>query len=411
MKIAFFVSEFPSLSQTFVLNQITGLLERGHDVDIFSRRRGNDSTIHEDVNKYGLLKRTHYFLKIPRNRLTRTAEGIALIAKYLPKNSAAILNSLNVYKHGKNSASLVLLYQTIPFLEKNTFDIIHCHFGPNGNIAVMLKEAGVISGKIVTVFHGYDVTSYLAKTNQHVYKKLFEQGDLFQPISKRWEKRLIDLGCDRNRISVHRMGIDFDKIQSPPNNPVKNNGVKKILSVARLVEKKGIEYGIYAISKVIKNFPNIEYLIVGDGPLKDELQNLIDRLHLGQKIKLMGWKNQEETFEIMQQSDIFIAPSVTSRTGDQEGIPVVLMEAMAHGLPVISTYHSGIPELVINNKTGLLVNEKDWEGLVQKIEFLITNPQQSKQFGNEGRRTVAAEYDIKILDNNLVKSFHSLLYY
>jgi colanic acid/amylovoran biosynthesis glycosyltransferase len=410
MKIAFFVSEFPSLSQTFVLNQITGLLERGHDVDIFSRRRGNDSTIHEDVNKYGLLERTHYFLKIPKNRLIRTARAITIIGKYLPKNAAFILNSLNFYKHGKSSVSLSLLFQTIPFLEKNTFDIIHCHFGPNGNIAVMLREAGVISGKIVTVFHGYDLTSYLAKTNQHVYKKLFQQGDLFQPISKRWERKLIDLGCDKNKIAVHRMGIDFDKIKFETRS-INENKCIKILSVARLVEKKGIEFGIHAISKVTKNFPNVKYIIVGDGPLKDELQNLINRLELSERVILLGWKNQEETFEIMQKSDIFIAPSITSQTGDQEGIPVVLMEAMAHGLPVVSTYHSGIPELVINNKTGLLVNEKDWEGIAQKIEFLLTNPQQSKQFGNEGRRMVAAEYDIRILDNNLVKNFHSLLYY
>lgn len=410
MKIAFLVSEFPSLSQTFVLNQITGLLDRGHAIDIFARRRGDETKVHEDVNKYHLLSRTRYFLKVPRSRFLRFFEALWLIGKFLPRNPAAVLNTLNVFKHGKASVSLSLLFQTVPFLGNNNFDVILCHFGINGNIAVTLREADVITGKIVTVFHGYDLTSYLAKTDKDVYQKLFARGDLFQPISKRWEKKLIDLGCDSQKISVHRMGIDVDKIE-PRASSHTRNGCIKLLSVSRLVEKKGIEFGIQAISKLIESYPNVEYVIVGDGPLQKELSDLIDRLKLNRIVKLTGWRNQEEIFGFMQESDILIAPSVTGKTGDQEGIPVALMEAMAHGLPVVSTLHSGIPELVIDSKTGFLVGERDPEALAKKIEILITNPDIRCRFGAEGRKKVEADYNIHTLNDDLVNCFLKLAHH
>jgi colanic acid/amylovoran biosynthesis glycosyltransferase len=315
---------------------------------------------------------------------------------------------MNFLKYGISSVSLFLLFHTIPFLNEKTFDIIYCHFGLNGALAVKLREAGIISGKIVTVFHGFDLTIYLAKFDQMPYNELFEKGDLFLPISKRWERKIIDLGCNSQKISVHRMGIDTDKIALSTGRNTPNGGVK-LLSVARLVEKKGIVFGIQAISKVIKKFPNIEYVIIGDGPLKNELQNKIDHLQMNRNIKLMGWMNQGETFAFMRQADIFLAPSVTSADGDQEGIPVVLMEAMAHGLPVISTHHSGIPELVVDHKTGLLVDERDSGALARKIEFLIANPDQLVKMGIEGRKAVEADYNIRALNGDLVKAFHQLV--
>ena len=409
MKIAFIVSQFPSLSQTFVLNQVTGLIDRGHDVEIFARSPGHYAKVHQDVVKYNLLKHTHYLIAAPVNRFSRVIKGIVLILKYFPKNPAAILSSLNFIRYGKKAASLYLLFHIVPFLNKGPFDIIHCHFGQNGNLAVLLREAGVLSGKIITTFHGFDITSYIIKNGKQIYENLFAKGDLFQPISNRWESKLVELGCKKEKIVIHRMGIELEKIKLSTDSNHENRCVK-IVSVARLVEKKGIHFGIQAIAKLTKNFPNIEYIIIGDGPLKKNLLDLVNHLKLGQEIRLMGWMNQEETFEIMQQSDIFLAPSVTSKAGDQEGIPVVLMEAMAHGLPVVSTYHSGIPELVIDNKTGLLVDERDSDELAKKIEFLISNPDVIKKFGIEGRKVVEKDYNIKILNDNLVKTYHELIH-
>ena len=209
MKVAFIVPEFPSLSQTFVLNQITGLIDRGIEVDIFANVARGGSKIHEDVKRYNLLDRTCYHGKIyqgmPTNKLPRAIKALRYVLKYILKNPLAILRSLNIFKYGRKAASFNLLFQIIPFLNKGPYDIFHCHFGPCGNLAVLLKELGAISGKIITAFHGYDLSTYLKGKETHVYERLFKKGDLFLPISRRWQEKLIELGCKQDKIVVYRM--------------------------------------------------------------------------------------------------------------------------------------------------------------------------------------------------------------
>lgn len=110
----------------------------------------------------------------------------------------------------------------------------------------------------------------------------------------------------------------------------------------------------------------------------------------------------------MRQADIFLAPSVTSQSGDQEGIPVVLMEAMAHGLPVVSTRHSGIPELVIDNQTGFLVGEREVDELAEKLALLISSPDLLKTFGHAGRQVVEDQYNTRLLNDDLERVFLEL---
>lgn len=412
MKTAFIVTEFPSLSQTFVLNQITGIIDLGHEVDIFANRAGNESKIHEDVRKYNLLDRTCYHRKIresmPGNRLLRFMKGVNYVANYMPKGPLVVLRSLNIFKYGRKAASFNLFFQTIPFVDKGPYDIIHCHFGPSGNLAVFLKEVGAIRGKVITTFHGYDLSSYIGKNGNRVYEKLFKKGDLFLPISKRWKKKLINLGCPKEKILVHRMGIDVGRLGFLQRK-IRKNGKINILSVARLVEKKGVHYGIEAVSKVVKRYPFVQYEIAGDGPLKRDLVGLIDKLDINENVKLLGWKQQNEISELMGHADILLAPSVTGKGGDQEGIPVVLMEAMARGLPVISTYHSGIPELVQDGVSGFLLRERDVDGLTEKLEHLITHPEMRDQVAAEGRKYVEENYNIDKLNDRLVEIYKETL--
>jgi colanic acid/amylovoran biosynthesis glycosyltransferase len=175
------------------------------------------------------------------------------------------------------------------------------------------------------------------------------------------------------------------------------------------VEKKGIQYSVKAIARVVKKFPYIEYGIVGDGPLRGEIEDLINELELKRHVRMYGWMKQEEVIELLKQSHIFLAPSVTSKEGDQEGIPVALMEAMAQGLPVLSTDHSGIPELVQDGTSGFLVPERDVEALANKLEYLVEHPEIWPERGKAGRDYVKKHYDIHRLNDRLVEIFQSLL--
>lgn len=402
MKIAFIVSAFPVLSETFILSQITGLLELSHDISIFASKKTSGMQ-HPDIEKYCLLERS-YFFNIPENKIKRIIKAAYLLFLNFHKNPAAILKSLNAIKFKKMALSLELFYKVIPFLKKD-FDVIHCHFGPNGLIGAAINEI-VLKSKLLTSFHGSDLSQYLNLNGAAAYNYLFDKGDLFLPVSIHWVKKLISLGCSSAKIKLHRMGVDTDIFK--PLKKSNQNKTIQLLSVGRFVEKKGFKYGILAFSEALKNHPDMQYNIIGDGYLKENIKKLIKELNCEGKINLMGGKTQNDIIKIMQESDILLAPSITSKDGDSEGIPVVIMEAMSTGLPVISTLHSAIPELVIDNVTGFLTPEKNTILMTGKIKQLVENKKLRTAMGSSGREKILKEYNIKKLNKELVNIYSAL---
>jgi colanic acid/amylovoran biosynthesis glycosyltransferase len=267
---------------------------------------------------------------------------------------------------------------------------------------------------VVTITHGE--AGYTRKRKQVTlryfkhkdYEALLRFGDLFLPMSEYEKQSLIDLGCDPEKIVVHKMGVDLNKFsfRSPQ---IKENGSIRLLSVGRLVEKKGFEYAIRAVGAVRENHPHIEYKIAGDGPLQKDLQELIDRLRINDRVELLGAVPQEKIVDLIGNAHLFLAPSVHSSDGDQEGIPVVLMEAMAKGLPVISTYHAGIPELINDGVSGLLVPERDTEALTEKLKYLIEHLEIWPKMAAAGREHVRTHHNIDALNDRLVYLFERLV--
>ena len=404
MRIAFIVGiVFPTLSKTFIINQITGLIERGHEVDIYADVPETHSKVHPEVEKYNLLERTYYD-QTPRNFVLRTLNSIKLVFANFHKNPGVVFRSLNFFKYGKEAASLRLIHRVIPHLNKQPYDVVHCHFGYNGIKSLSLRQLGILQGKLITTFHGSDITKFIQSEGDNIYDNLFSEGDLFLPISEHWKDKLIQLGCDKNKIIVHRMGVDCNSFYFTPRQIHPDSKIQ-LVTINRLVEKKGVEYGIRAVAELAKTNSNINYTIVGDGLLKDELQRLIYELNSADVVKLVGWKQKSEIVEILNNSHILLAPSITSKNGDREGIPVALMEAMSMGLPVISTFHSGIPELVENGVSGFLVSERDIDGLVEKLNYLIEHPEIYLQMSKESRMRISEKYNIKKLNDGLVKIY------
>jgi len=408
MRIAFIVSVFPTLSETFILNQITGLIDRGHEVDIFARGRGNTLKIHSDVEKYNLLERA-YYPKIPTNKFLRALKAVWLIFVNFHKNPLTILRSLNVFKYKRQALSLRLLYIALLYIDKKPYDIIHCHYGQNGLRGLKLRELGFIHGKLVTAFHGTDMSGYLSRYDDGVYKGLFASGDLFLPISELWRKKLIKLGCPKEKVLVHRMGVTVGDSELAKATESESRGKTEILSIARLVEKKGIEYGIRAVKKVKAKGYTLKYKIVGDGYLRKELEGIVRDLGLQDTVAFLGSKSKKEVNLLLRGADILLAPSVTDSDGNKEGIPVALMEAMAVGLPVVSTLHSGIPELVQDGVSGFLVPERDVDALAERLVYLIEHPEIWPKMGRAGRAHVEANYNIHKLNDRLVEIYQSVL--
>ena len=410
MRVAFLVGEFPKLSQTFVINQITGLIDRGHEVDIYALEGpSGDEKVHAQVHRYKLLDRTFYAPKPPQNYAARLLQAVLLLLRCGYKDLSLVLRSLNVFQHGKSALSLRTFYATIPFLGGRTYDIIHCQFGMYGLRGTILQRIHAISGKLVCSFRGFDISEFPRRYGERVYDPLFKEIDAFFLANcEFFRQKVIKLGCPEQRIVAHGSGIDCSKFtlihrQYPSDSKV------RILTIGRLVEKKGIEYGIRAIARLIESGRNVEYVIIGDGELRANLRNLAKDLGIEDQIKFLGWQSQKEIVGALDRAHIFIAPCVTSQKGDQDAPVNTLKEAMATGLPVVSTWHGGIPELVQDGISGFLVPERDADAIAEKLGDLIEHPELWKQMGDAGRAYVEDKYDTNKLNDELVRIYSGLV--
>lgn len=406
MRIAFIVSTFPKLSETFILSQITGLLDMGHDVRIFSEYQNtNEEKVHPDVHKYGIMDRVSYFVT-PENWLKRAASASKLVAANFRKAPTDIAKSVNFLKLGKKALSLKVLHLLAPMIGSR-FDIIHSHFGINGALAIYLKLMG-LPGRHITTFHGYDVNSLPHKAPPGYYKTLFSHCDRFTSNTEYTRRRAVSLGCDEKKISILPVGLDIGKFRFSsrvlkPGEPV------RLLTIGRLVEKKGHEYALKAVKTLKDRGLKMRYTIAGSGPEQDRLEALSASLGISKQVEFLYDIHEREALELYSRSHIFLMPSVTSADQDREGQALVLQEAQASGMPVVSTLHNGIPEGVIDGVSAFLVPERDHQGLADKLEYLIKRPSSWAEMGRAGRQFVERKYDIKKLNNELVRIYEEML--
>lgn len=406
MRVAFLVSSFPAVSESFILDQITGLLDRGCDVQIFAAQPRSPEPAHPEVELYKLMSRLHVSA-MPQAYFDRP---VAALRTAFDKRSALgrpALMSLNIFRYGPPAASLRLFFEA-QMCGARAFDIVHAHFGPNGLRARMLKEIGALSGHLVTSFYGYDVSQYPRMRGRNCYKPLFAQEGLFLVLGSVMREQLIGLGCDEKRIEIHPVGVNPRRFV-PSVQPDASNGPLRILTVARLVPKKGIEYGLQAVAELHRRGDSVAYTVIGDGPLRPDLEALVDRLEIRRCVRFAGGRPRPEVVRALGEADVLLAPSVTSTTGDQEGTPTVILEALASGVPVVSTRHAGIPEIVDDGVSGLLVPERDVEALCAALARLRDDPQLRASMGARGRSTVENRHNINALNDRLLQIYRKIL--
>lgn len=401
------VDHFPSVSETFILNQVTGLLDQGHEVTIISLRKPVAPVVHPDVNRYGLLARTLYLDWMGKSRLTRSFRAAYVILKSGWSEPARLRRAADATRHGSVARGMKLLTACNQMSHLDP-DIFHCHFGSVGVIGAKLRHILGWKSPLVTSFYGIDMTKLVEQRGPDLYSELFEEGELFLPIVKAWVDRLILMNCPPQKIRKHHIGVDCDvfALQSRPRS---STDPIRVLTVARLVPKKGLHFGIRAVKQLVDRNFAIEYEILGEGPLGRELKALVQNLDLKKHVMFSPAAAQGTVIEKLSRADIFMAPSVTAADGDQEGTPVVLMEAMATGLPVVSTFHSGIPEVVAPDRAGFLVEERDVDGLANALKQLSEDPRLRERMGATGRSIIENDYNIKRLTRQLTSHYSSLL--
>jgi len=288
--------------------------------------------------------------------------------------------------------------------------LIHAHFGLDGVLALPL--ARTLNLPLIVTFHGYFATaeielnkskSFYAKTRDFVKNRgqfyrelyfrnrdrLFRQADGFIAVSEFIRSQLIEKGCPPEKIQVNYIGIDIDKFTANPE--IKREPI--VLFVGRLVEKKGCEYLIRAMAEVQRRMPDVELVIIGDGVLRSSLEDLASRLL--NRYRFLGVQPSQVVKEWMQKASVLAAPSLTTSLGESEGLPITILEAMAMKLPVVSSYHAGIPEAIIHEKNGFLIREKDWHELTQFILQLLQNNFLRQELSESSRAMVERKFDLK----------------
>ncbi|MBN2279909.1 MAG: glycosyltransferase [Candidatus Marinimicrobia bacterium] len=387
MKIAYIVSLFPCLSETFIQREIEELTNLGHEITIFSLKHVNN----KDVNHYSVRK----FKRIIR--YPNAIFGFFNFFFFMIFHPIKLLKIINTQvKYNKSDVTLMLksLY-VIPrvlrfksIIKGKKIQHIHAHWATIPTTAAWMIHYTTEIPYSFTA-HAWDIW----KNTEMLSKKIIDSK--FTATISNFNKELMskDLPAHSvDKIKIVHCGIDVD--QFTYNMPKKFTRLK-ILSIGRFVEKKGFPYLLDACQQLLADEVSFELTIVGHGPMWEEISNLIETYKLENHVFLTGAMPQEKLRTKFLASDLFVLPAIKAPDGDLDGIPVVLMEAMALGIPVISTKISGIPELIENDVNGILIEEKNIEQLVDAIKKMAEFSDKHKDYSQNARLKIENEFNIK----------------
>ena len=427
-RIAFLVPEFPNTTETFILGQVLGLLRTGADVEIISAYRSwNNHVEHPELQEYDLGARTRYVpmpdasaMELPvwplrgdtwlpgaerplRNsmRLLAATPVIGRTMLRAPRLARALLDE-GRYGDAARSLSAVYRFDALWPL-RGRYAVVHAQFGPVANdFRFVAPSLGV---PLVVSFYGYDFSLWPAQHGFDAYRELFDVATAVTALSEYLARRLVELGCPPEKVVRLNIGIDVDRFEFRVPQP---EAEVRALTVGRLVAKKGMADTITAVAAARAAGAPLQLEIIGDGPLRGELEALASRLGVGELVTFYGARDSAFVRDAMRRSHLFVLASRTSPEGDEEGTPVVLMEAMAAGLPVISTRHSGIPEMVRDGTSGLLVDEGDVDGLAACLTRLAAAPEAWAPLAEAARRYVEAHHDLPAVTGQLLRLYESV---
>jgi len=294
-------------------------------------------------------------------------------------------------------------------------DIVHNHFGDIGwTYLNSVRSTGV---KHVVTFYGYDVNRLPTEDKKWLerYQELFNQADAFLFEGPFMAQQVIGLGCPLEKAKVHHLGIEVAAISFKPR-LWQPGETFRVLIAGSFIEKKGIPYALEALAQVQRAL-SIELTIIGDANSqrhsqfeKRRILEILDRSGLKPKTRLLGYQPHKVLFDEAYQHHLFILPSVTASNGDTEGgAPVSVIEMMATGMPVVSTSHCDIPEVVQYGMKDWLVPERDIQGLVDRLLWWVDNPKEWDNMLEAGRLHVENEYDAGLQGVRLAQIYQDVL--
>ncbi len=395
MKVTYLMNEFPILTENFIIYEIQGLLKRKVDVKVLSLAEPQTDRLSEIPKKFGF----EHIIRYAKNYSNEKSHLFLTIFWLLRLVLKGRLSSVTKLFKDKSQFGIYPRFHLLRIAYQletchPQSDILFCHFGPLGNLGASLKYYGLIKHKLVTSFHGYDMSRTLQSEGNQVYDLLFSQAEKLIFVSQYFCGKAIALGCAKDKTAVVHTAIDCELFEfSPRSYP--NNQTFNFITVGRLTAKKDHASLIEVFAQLIQANPNLtlNLKVVGSGPDYQALDTLIQALGVTSRVKLMGALQHQQVRENLKQSDIFVLNCVTAPDGDEEGIPGSIMEALALGLPVVSTSHTGVPELVTHMQSGLIATEYNKEALLKMLQKIIDQSELWPTFTKNGRQKVETEFE------------------
>lgn len=387
MKIAYIVSLFPKISETFILREMEVLKERGVDLLVVSLKRGAEPLRHAGAEPF-----MDVLIHAPSPSAALLSFGASLLTR--PLATLGVLARVALAHLGRP----LLLAKSLPLvfvaswvarrLRSEGVEHVHAHWATYpAQVAWGVRALGGIPYSMTA--HAHDIFLPNPMLPEKVLRSTFTA--TVSEFNRRWIAGICGAGA-AERLEIVRCGVPLDEFALRNGAPPPGGG---IVSVGRLVDYKGFPTLLEAVAILASRGRRIACTIVGDGPLLGELRARAAAAGLQDTVHLVGAQTQSQVRDLLSRAEICVLASQRGHDGQMDGIPVVLMEALALGVPAISTRISGIPELVEDDRTGLLVPPEDAVALAGAVERLLDDGALAARLAEEGRRRVEAHYDAR----------------
>lgn len=398
MNLLYVLNEFPKLSETFILNEISELTKRGIDIEILALRNPLEVTINEDVLENQLFDRTKYFW-LPQPTELRFQYAFS------PIFYNCMLKSLKYYYPVSSVKHILRLSYYTPFYRN--IDLVHAHFAHNAAYTGM-QISRVLNKPFTFTAHAFEIFGRQSYSKDRL--KILTEGAEKIITPSVFNKRYIinETGCTEDKIEIVRATINPGKFNEQKRLHNDERRIK-VVAIGRLVEKKGFEYLIKAMSKIVEKEPTTFLSIVGSGELENDLINLTRNLGLTKSVNFLGAQTNERVLYELSSSDLAVLPCVVAEDGDMDVCPLTLQEAMAMGIPVVSTTIGSIPELITDGEEGLLVAERNESALADAILKLVHDPALRENLGKKGREKILKEFNIKTQVDKLLEIWKKIV--
>ena len=377
LHVGYVLKRYPRLSETFVVTEMLELRRLGIDVTIFAQKDAREALLHEKTRQ----------LDVPIYYLPRISKRESVFSHKKNGESAVIPVAMPVNVEGGramfDAASLA------PLAEQLGIDHLHAHFATWASDVACYTHA-LTDIPFSFTAHAKDIFHDGVNKKRLAWKLSRAQTVVtVSDFNKRYLEGLLAEAGLSGRIKRLYNGIDLDLFVPQLRTPEPN----LIVGIGRLVEKKGFEYLIHACVLLKQQGVRFNCTIVGDGDERDALEVLIADYEMGDDIKLAGAMTQADVIALLRRAALFTLPCVVGADGNRDGLPTVLLEAMALGVPVVSTRVTGVPEIIDHGQTGLLVEERDAVGLAAALSELLQSSDLRQRLGNGGREKVVRQFN------------------